>query len=121
MSYLKMGQEDFSMEKRGNLTSTELFDKVDTVAGRKVIIMDNLRRDMPELFGEDGAMDWRRFEEEIRPKYPIQVRHDKQSISVTLSGRSDGRTFESIAYLLSLHALSDEPSRRVQGVEWKKD
>lgn len=54
------------------------------IGGFKVIIMDDLKKTHPEMFGESGAMDYKRFEEEIRPKYPIQIRHDKNSISFTI-------------------------------------
>ena len=29
-------------------------------------------------------MDYKRFEKEFRPKYPVQIRHDKNSISFTI-------------------------------------
>lgn len=49
-----------------------------------VIVMDELKKTNPDLFNESGAMDWKYFEENIRPKNFIYVRHDKNSISFTI-------------------------------------
>ena len=65
-------------------TILQLFRDTDLVDGHNVIVMDDLRQTNPEIFTPSGAMDYARFEREIRPKYPIQVRFDKGSISFTL-------------------------------------
>lgn len=63
---------------------------LDTLKGIKkigefdVIVMDELRETMPELFNESGAMDYKCFEENIRPKNFIYIRHDKNSLSFTI-------------------------------------
>ena len=49
-----------------------------------VVVMDELKESMPELFNESGAMDWKYFEENIRPKNFIYIRNDKNSISFTI-------------------------------------
>ncbi len=56
---------------------------VEQINDTNVIIMDQLKEKMPDLF-KDGVMDWKYFEENIRPNYPIQIRLDKNSISFTL-------------------------------------
>lgn len=59
--------------------------------GFKVIVMDELRERFPDKFNEEtGAMDYKWFEDEIRPKNFIYVRKDKNSLSFTLqNGSSD--------------------------------
>lgn len=54
-----------------------------TIKGHSVIVMDDLKKEMPHLFNESGAMDYAKFETDIRPRFPIQVRLDKQSIAFT--------------------------------------
>lgn len=54
------------------------------INGRQVAIMDKLKKTNPELFNTpSGQMDYKVFEKDFRPKYPIQIRHDKNSISFT--------------------------------------
>lgn len=62
----------------------ETLKGIKEINGEKVIVMDDLREQHPEMFNEAGAMDYARFEKEIRPNYPIQIRHDKNSISFTI-------------------------------------
>lgn len=63
----------------------ETLKGIKTIGGFNVIVMDELREKHPEMFNkESGAMDYAKFEAEIRPKYPIQVRHDKNSIAFTI-------------------------------------
>lgn len=63
---------------------------LDTLKGIKevnkynVIVMDELRDKYPELFNESGSMDYKIFEEKIRPNNFIYLRHDKNSISFTI-------------------------------------
>ena len=54
------------------------------IHGEKILEMDSLKETHPELFREDGSMKYEIFEKEYRPKYPIQIRHDKNSISFTI-------------------------------------
>lgn len=49
-----------------------------------VVTMDELRSQFPEKFNESGAMDYKWFEKEIRPRNFVYVRHDKHSVSFTL-------------------------------------
>lgn len=62
----------------------ETLKGVNEIDGFKVIVMDDLKKEKPELFLESGAMDWEWFEKNIRPYYFIYVRHDKNSISHTI-------------------------------------
>ena len=57
---------------------------IDEVGGFTLVEMDSLREKYPERFNESGAMDWLWFEQEIRPKHFVYVRHDKNSLSFTL-------------------------------------
>lgn len=52
--------------------------------GFDVVIMDELRTKFPEKFNESGAMDYKWFESDIRPKNFVYVRNDVNSISFTL-------------------------------------
>jgi hypothetical protein len=62
----------------------ETLKGIDLIGGFKVVVMDELREKYPEKFNESGAMDYKWFEEEIRPSNFIYVRHDKNSISFTI-------------------------------------
>lgn len=64
--------------------SLSLLEKINRFGNEKVIVMDKLREAYPEMFNEWGAMDYQKFDEDIRPNYPIQIRHDKNSIAFTL-------------------------------------
>ena len=57
---------------------------VKEIDGEPIIVMDELRENDPELFSESGAMDYKVFEEKIRPYNHIYIRHDKNSITFTL-------------------------------------
>ena len=63
------------LKKFSNLKKADGFD---------VIIMDELREKYPEKFNESGGMDYKWFEEEIRPNNFIYIRQDKNSLSFTL-------------------------------------
>ena len=62
----------------------ETLKGVEEIDGFKVAVMDELKEKHPEMFSESGQMDYKRFEKEIRPTHPIQIRHDKNSISFTI-------------------------------------
>jgi len=62
----------------------ETLKGVEKIGGYGVVVMDDLKKIYPEKFNESGAMDWIWFESEIRPKYFIYIRHDKNSLSFTL-------------------------------------
>ena len=62
----------------------ETLKGIRTINGQKIICMDELRTQFPEMFNESGAMDYAKFEELIRPNAFIYVRHDKNSLSFTL-------------------------------------
>ena len=68
----------------------KVFKNGDMVNNQEVVVMDKLREDNPELFNEDGGMDWRKFETEIRPFKSVYVRHDKNSISFTMEDEERG-------------------------------
>lgn len=58
---------------------------VTEIDGFKVAHMDKLKEQFPEMVAEDGVtLNWKFFEKEIRPNYPIQVRQDKNSIAFTI-------------------------------------
>lgn len=62
----------------------EVLEDEKTIGGVDVAIMDKIKEEHPEMFGESGQMDYKRFEEEFRPKFPVQIRLDKNSISFTI-------------------------------------
>ena len=62
----------------------EVLKGVEEIDGFKVAVMDELKEKHPEMFNESGQMDYKMFEKEIRPTHPIQIRHDKNSISFTI-------------------------------------
>ena len=71
----------------------ETLKGVKEINGFDVVVMDELREQFPECFdSESGAMDWKKFESEIRPNKFIYIRHDKNSLSFTLQ---DGPVKES--------------------------
>ena len=59
-------------------------ENVKKIGEFNVIVMDKLRDEMPELFNEDGGMDWKYFEKNIRPNNFVYVRNDKNSLSFTI-------------------------------------
>jgi hypothetical protein len=62
----------------------ETLKGIKEIGGFEVVVMDDLRAQFPQYFNEDGAMDWKRFETEIRPHKFIYIRHDKNSLSFTI-------------------------------------
>lgn len=54
------------------------------IGGFKVINMGELKERNPEMFNESGSMDYKLFEEKIRPYNFIYVRDDVNSLSFTL-------------------------------------
>lgn len=62
----------------------ETLKNVVEINGFDVVVMDELREKYPEKFNKSGAMDWKWFEADIRPKHFIYLRHDKNSISFTI-------------------------------------
>jgi len=59
--------------KRVKRMALETLEGIKEINGFKVIVMDH-----------GNCFDSKTFEEEIRPNYPIQIRHDKNSISFTI-------------------------------------
>ncbi len=57
---------------------------VKKLGGFDVVVMDDLRKQFPEKFNESGAMDYKWFEADIRPKNFVYVRNDVNSLSFTL-------------------------------------
>lgn len=62
----------------------ETLKGVEKIDGFDVVVMDELREKHPERFHESGQMNWKWFEETIRPNNFIYARHDKNSISFTI-------------------------------------
>lgn len=62
----------------------ETLKGITEIGGFPVVVMDELRARYPEKFNESGAMDYKWFESEIRPKHFIYIRHDVNSISFTV-------------------------------------
>jgi hypothetical protein len=62
----------------------ETLSGVESIGGFGLVVMDELRTKHPDKFNESGAMDYKWFEAEIRPKNWIYVRNDVNSISFTL-------------------------------------
>ena len=56
----------------------------DSINGKPICVMDDLRKKNPEKFNESGAMDYKWFEKDIRPNFNIFVRHDVDSISFNM-------------------------------------
>lgn len=62
----------------------EFLDGVKEINGHKIMVMDDLKQERPELFNESGAMDYKVFEAEIRPNYFIYLRKDKNTLTIKL-------------------------------------
>jgi len=62
----------------------ETLKGVDQIGGFDVVVMDDLQKKHPSKFNESGAMDYKWFENEIRPKNFVYVRNDVNSISFTI-------------------------------------
>lgn len=75
--------EDHLYNDWGN-AMLEMLKGLTRLAGSDVIIMDELREKYPIRFTETGAMDYKWFEETIRPNNHIYIRLDKNSIAFTL-------------------------------------
>lgn len=58
--------------------------EIKEINGKPICVMDELKEKHPEKFNESGAMDYKWFEEEIRPNFNIFVRHDVDSISFNM-------------------------------------
>lgn len=57
---------------------------IEKIDGFDVVVMDDLRKNHPEMFRPDGSMHYHLFEKEIRPKNFIYIRNDTNSISFTV-------------------------------------
>ena len=62
----------------------ETLKGVTHINGEPIVVMDELREKHPERFTPSGSMDWKWFEEEIRPNKFIYVRNDKKSLAFTI-------------------------------------
>lgn len=62
----------------------ETLKDVKSINGEKIVCMDDLRVEFPEKFNESGSMDYKWFEEDIRPHNFIYVRHDVNSLAFTI-------------------------------------
>lgn len=71
-------------EKKGLIMALETLKGIKNIGGFDVIVMDDLRKEKPELFNESGAMDYKVFERDIRPHNFIYLRNDVHSISFTM-------------------------------------
>jgi len=66
----------------------ETLKGVSEIGGFKVIDMNAIRDEKPEMFRPDGSMIYHLFDKEIRPYNFIYVRHDVNSISFNLQNGS---------------------------------
>ena len=57
---------------------------VEEINGKPICVMDDLREKYPDKFNESGSMDYKWFEENIRPNFNIFVRHDVDSVSFNM-------------------------------------
>ena len=57
---------------------------IQVINGKPICVMDELREKHPEKFNESGAMDYKWFENDIRPNFNIFVRHDVDSIAFNM-------------------------------------
>lgn len=92
----------------------EIFQNGDKINGKQVIVMDKLRESNPEIFNEDGGMDWKIFERDIRPNNSIYIRHDKNSLSFTVEEKEkDIKGCDVITIIEAVKIMIDsmEPSR----------
>lgn len=62
----------------------ETLKGVKEIGGFKVVDMNTIKEEKPEMFRPDGSMIYHLFDTEIRPFNFIYVRHDVNSISFTL-------------------------------------
>jgi len=64
----------------------EVLKDVKDIGGFEVVVMDDLRESMPELFPEAlmGQMDYVVFERDIRTNKFVYIRNDKNSITFNL-------------------------------------
>lgn len=62
----------------------ETLKDVKEIRGFKVINMDRIREERPDMFRPDGSMQYHIFDKEIRPFNFIYVREDVNSISFNI-------------------------------------
>ena len=94
----------------------ETLKDVKTIDGFNVVVMDDLRKDHPEMFRPDGSMHYHLFEKEIRPKNFIYIRHDTNSISFTLQ---NGPVKEAGVNGCQVDTLIDAAYKILQGLDNK--
>lgn len=58
-----------------------------TKHGHGILNMDRVKEQYPDLVEESGQMNWKLFEEKIRPNWNIFYRPDKASLTVQLMDR----------------------------------
>lgn len=62
----------------------ETLKGVKEIGGFKVVDMNAIREERPDMFRPDGSMIYHIFDAEIRPHHFIYVRHDVNSLSFNL-------------------------------------
>lgn len=62
----------------------ETLKNVEKLGEFNVVVMDELRAKYPEKFNESGQMDYKWFEEQIRPYNFVYVRNDVNSLAFTI-------------------------------------
>jgi len=73
----------------------EVLKNVEEIGGFKVLDMEKVRQERPELFREDGSMHYQIFEKEYRPNYFIQVRQKSTGVeSISFTMQKDGAVKE---------------------------
>ena len=77
----------------------EILKDFKQIGGHKIAHMDQLKKQFPEMVAEDGqTLNWKFFEEKIRPTHPIQMRQDKQSLSFTFG--KDACSLSTVIFVL---------------------
>lgn len=62
----------------------ETLKEVKEIGGFKVVDMNRIKEEYPEMFRPDGSMIYHIFDEKIRPNSFIYVRHDVNSLSFNI-------------------------------------
>lgn len=86
----------------------DAFKDKETILDQKVIIMDDLRANNPELFLANGQMDQAAFDLDIRPNFGVFVRLDQNSISFNMNKCSPLELIEVARLLLKQNTYSEQ-------------
>ena len=78
---------------------------VESINGKAICVMDDLREKFPEKFNESGSMDYKWFESEIRPFFNIYLRHDVDSLTFNILTKpaSEGGNLDKCQFVDLIH------------------